>query len=72
MPHYQRKQVVHVVGSPLGAPPYERVLELYYADRATLESAMLTPAGQEAARELTRFGAGKVDILFGEVYEEDA
>ncbi len=70
MPAYQRKQVVHVVASPLGQPPYARVLELYYADRDTLEDAMRTPQGQAAGALLARFGAGGVDILFGEVYEE--
>lgn len=72
MPQIHRRQVVHVVASPTGAPVYQRILEIYFAERATLEQALLSPAGQEAGNELNRrFAKGSFDILIAEVFEED-
>lgn len=71
MPGIQRRQVVLTLGSPLGMPPYYRILELYFQDQAALEQSLLSPAGQEAGGELRRFPNGSYDIFFGEVYEEN-
>ncbi|NJL56351.1 EthD family reductase [bacterium] len=59
MPGIQRRQVSSVVGSPSGASPYYRVLEVYYADRAALESSLLSAAGQEAGGQLAHFPAAQ-------------
>jgi uncharacterized protein (TIGR02118 family) len=71
MPDIQRRQVVNVVGSPKGVSPYYRILEVYFADKATLEASLRSPAGQEAGNELVRrFIAGTYETLFAEIYEE--
>lgn len=70
MPHIQRRQVVHVLGSPQGDAPYERLLETYYETEALLREALLSKQGQEAGNELGRFEAGSFDVFFAEVYEE--
>jgi uncharacterized protein (TIGR02118 family) len=70
MPDIQRRQVNSVFGSPLGESPYYRILEVYFTDSAAMNSALLTPAGQEAGGELLKFGSGTFEMFFAEVYEE--
>jgi len=71
MPDIQRRQVINVLGSPVGEPRYYRVLEIYFADRPQLETSLRSKVGQEAGGELARrFPADTFDALFAEVYEE--
>ena len=70
MPNLLRRQVHHVLGSPQGQAPYARVLELYFANLPTLQASLMSSAGQEAGKELARFGAGNLDIWYGDVYED--
>jgi uncharacterized protein (TIGR02118 family) len=70
MPHIQRRQVVHVMGSPVGETPYHRILEVYFPDRPTLEKSLLSEQGQEAGGQLNTFPTGSVEMLFADVYEE--
>lgn len=72
IPDIQRRQVVSVLGSPSGKPRYHRLLELYFADQAAMETALRSKAGQEAGRELTqRFPSGSVETAWADVFEED-
>jgi uncharacterized protein (TIGR02118 family) len=70
MPNIKRRQVVHVLGSPLGDPPYHRLLEIYFDSEDLFKAALLSPQGQEAGNELARFKPGSFDVQFAEVYEE--
>jgi uncharacterized protein (TIGR02118 family) len=70
MPDIQRRQVVTVLGSPLGQSPLFRILEVYYDSQDALEESLKSPAGQEAGAELRRFQPGSFDLVFAEVYEE--
>jgi uncharacterized protein (TIGR02118 family) len=65
----KRRQVCHVFGSPTGEPGFYRLLELYFEDNAAMDAALRSRAGQEAGGELARFGQGKCDLSFAEVYE---
>lgn len=71
MPDIQRRQVINVTGSPAGAAPYYRILEVYFATSASMEVAMLSAAGQEAGGQLMTFPPGSFEMIFAEVYEED-
>jgi len=71
MPDIQRRQVITVVGSPQGQSPYYRILEVYFADKATMEAALMTPIGQEAGAEIMKLPTGSFEMVFAEVYEED-
>lgn len=71
MPFIQRRQVVGVLGSPLGETRVYRILEVYYADYEQLQQSLNSPQGQEAGGELGRFKPEMVDMLFAEVYEEN-
>lgn len=70
MPNIVRRQVIDVLGSPVGETRLFRILEVYFEDRETMEAALRTKAGQEAGQELTRFEAGSFEMVFAEVYEE--
>lgn len=70
MPSIKRRQVINVVGSPQGKSPYYRILEVYFDDQATLQAALLSPAGQEAGGQIMKFAAGTFELLFAEVFEE--
>jgi uncharacterized protein (TIGR02118 family) len=70
MPNVQRRQVISVVGSPIGNPPYYRILEVYFDDRQQMEAALMSPAGQEAGGQIMTFPDGTFEMIFAEVYEE--
>lgn len=70
MPHIQRRQVVHITGSPLGAPDVYRILELYFESTQDQQTALLSDIGQEAGQELQRLKRGSYELYFADVYEE--
>lgn len=71
MPHIARRQVVSVLGSPVGQPPFYRILEIYFDSIEAMEAALRSPAGQEAGAELgRRFRAGSYRAFYAEVFEE--
>src|SRR5688572_13764140 len=71
MPEIERRQVISVLGSPVGEPRYYRVLEIYFADMAQMENSLRSKAGQEAGGELVRrFQPDTFEAMFAEVYEE--
>lgn len=71
MPNITRRQVIDVLGSPIGETRLFRILEVYFEDRETMEAALRTKAGQEAGGELRRFEPGSFEMVFAEVYEEE-
>lgn len=70
IPGILRRQVVTVLGSPQGETPYYRMLEIYFEDEAAMNASLMTPAGQEAGRELYKFPRGTFETLLADVYEE--
>lgn len=71
MPDIQRRQAIHVMGSPQGKPPYQRGLEIYFETETQLRESLMSTAGQEAGNELGRFTENSFDVYFSEVFEED-
>ena len=71
MPHIQRRQVVHITGSPQGAPEVYRILELYFETAREQTAALVSAIGQEAGAELSKLPAGSFRLLFADVYEEE-
>jgi len=71
MPNILRRQVVHITGSPQGAPRFYRILELYFESTDAQQSALMSAIGQEAGQELSRLPQGAVQLLFADVYEEE-
>ncbi len=71
MPNIMRRQVVHVTGSPQGAPSLYRILELYFDSTDAQTEALMSPVGQEAGRELfKRLPKDSFQLLMADVYEE--
>ena len=70
MPNITRRQVAHVTGSPQGAPPFYRILEIYFESPRHQQEALMSKIGQEAGQELGRLPRGAVQLLFADVYEE--
>jgi uncharacterized protein (TIGR02118 family) len=70
MPNIERRQVIDVLGSPIGETRLFRVLEIYFEDRDVMDAALRSKAGQEAGQELRRLEAGTFEMVFAEVYEE--
>ncbi|MAS36683.1 MAG: hypothetical protein CL610_21950 [Anaerolineaceae bacterium] len=71
MPDITRRQVIDILGSPVGETGLFRILEVYFEDRPTMEAALRTKAGQEAGAELRRFKPGTFEMVFADVYEEE-
>ncbi len=70
MPLIQRRQVSSVLGSPTGATPFYRALEVYFDEYDQMDQALKSPAGQQAGGALSRFPHGSVELYFAEVFEE--
>jgi uncharacterized protein (TIGR02118 family) len=70
MPDITRRQVIDILGSPVGETRLFRILEVYFEDRETMETALRSKAGQEAGGELSRFQPGSFEMVFADVYEE--
>jgi uncharacterized protein (TIGR02118 family) len=71
MPNIDRRQVVSILGSPVGEAPFYRILEIYYASVEQMEASLRSDAGQATGAELgRRFTAGKYSAFYAEVYEE--
>ena len=71
IPNILRRQVVHVTGSPGGAPEYFRILEIYFESLEIQNEALLSAAGQEAGAELYRLPKDSFELLYADVYEEE-
>ena len=71
MPNIARRQVIDVLGSPIGETRLFRILEVYFDDREAMEAALRSKPGQEAGGELRRLPAGSFEMVFAELYEED-
>ncbi len=71
MPNIMRRQVVHVTGSPQGAPKVHRILEIYFESTDAQTEALMSPVGQEAGKELRRLPEDSYQLLLADVYEEE-
>ena len=71
MPNILRRQVVHVTGSPQGAPKVHRILEIYFESTDAQTEALMSPMGQEAGKELRRLPEDSYQLLLTDVYEEE-
>ncbi|MCY3799665.1 MAG: EthD family reductase [Chloroflexi bacterium] len=71
LPNIRRRQVVHVTGSPQGAPKVYRILEVYFESTDAQTEALMSPAGQEAGKELSRLPKDSYQLLLTDVYEEE-
>jgi uncharacterized protein (TIGR02118 family) len=71
MPGIRRVSVSRVIGGPAGEVDLHLVHEFYFNDLESLQSAMASPAGQEAGRALMAFAAEEATLCFSEHLEEE-
>jgi uncharacterized protein (TIGR02118 family) len=70
IPSIKRRQVINVLGSPLGETRLYRILEVYFDDSAQMDAALRSAEGQEAGTNLGTFPRGSFEMVFADVYEE--
>lgn len=71
MPGIRRITVSHVQASPAGPAPYALIHEFFFDTFDDLQSALASPEGQAAGRNLMAFAADTAQLLFAEHQEEE-
>lgn len=67
IPGLKKFVAAQVVGSPAGAPPYQRVAELYFDSMEALQGAVASPGGQAAVAHAMEISTGGPPVvLIGE------
>ncbi len=69
MPGMKRLEVSRVTGAPMSAPQYYRMAEMYFSDQQALNSAIMSPEGMAAAKDLLGFAKDVVEMFYAEVKE---
>ena len=70
MPGLLREATTQVVQPLYGPVSFVRVHELFFENRAALDSAMRSPAGLEAGRVLQQITRGQMTLLIAEHHED--
>lgn len=71
MPGIVRRQANMVLGSPFGASPYYRILELYFDSFEVMDAAMTSPEGVAAGQALMGYAGNLVELIFVDVFEDN-
>lgn len=71
LPQIQRRQVINILGSPIGETKLYRILEVYFSDYSAMQAALLSSAGQEAGNDLNGFHMTTFEMVFADVFEEE-
>ena len=67
IPGLKKFVAAQVVGSPAGAPPYQRVAELYFDSMEALQGAVASAGGQAAVAHAMEISTGGAPVvLIGE------
>lgn len=68
IPNLERIETAMVQARPGGGtPPYYRVAELWFADRMTMDSAMISEQGKAVAADVAKFATGGATLLVADV-----
>lgn len=70
MPGLQRWEVSRMVGSPMGDAEYYLMAELYFENIDALKTAMSSPEGKAAGKNIMSFAKDVVTMMFAEVEEK--
>jgi uncharacterized protein (TIGR02118 family) len=67
MPGLKKAEIAKVSGSPFGESEYHLVTELYFDSMDNLKSAMSSPEGKAAARDVKNFADGLAQMIICEI-----
>jgi uncharacterized protein (TIGR02118 family) len=70
MPGLRKAEVSRVSGSPMGQAQYHLMAELYFDNKEALDSAMVSPEGKAAAKNIMSFAKDVVYMMFADVEEK--
>jgi uncharacterized protein (TIGR02118 family) len=68
-PHLQKTVIGRITGSPMGAPPYFLMAEMFFPDADRFQEAMRSPENRAAGKDLMSFAADIVTLIV--VEEQD-
>ena len=69
IPGLKKFVAAKVVGAPAGAPPYQRIAELYFDSMEALQAAMGSAAGQQAVAHAIEISTGGAPVVL--IAEDD-
>jgi uncharacterized protein (TIGR02118 family) len=67
MPNVQKIDLAKVVVAPDGSEPPYRTEDVWFEDMDQLQSALVSPEGQETAQDIQNFATGGATIFVSEV-----
>jgi uncharacterized protein (TIGR02118 family) len=70
MPGLRRYEIAKVTGAPGGDSPYYLIADLYFDDLNALNTAMSSPEGKAAAKDVGTFARDIVQMMFCQVEEK--
>lgn len=70
MPGLRRFEVAKITGAPGGESPYHLIADLYFDDFEALKTAMSSPEGKAAAKDVGTFAKDIVQMMFSQVEEK--
>lgn len=70
IPNLRRVEISRVTGAPRGEPEYYLITEMFFDDKAAMDTAMASPENAEAGKNLMSFAKGLVTFVYGEEVEK--
>jgi uncharacterized protein (TIGR02118 family) len=67
VPGLQRMEVTRSLKAFRGEPEYFQITEMYFADRASFDAAMVSEENRAAGKDLMSFARDVVTMVYGEV-----
>jgi len=66
MPGLRNLEVAHFYGSPGGEPPYYMIAEMYFDDKNAMKTALTSPEGKAAAKDIMGLAGEILQMAFAE------
>ena len=70
MPGLRRSEISKVLGGPMGDSEYYLITELYFDDMEALKTALSSPEGKAAAKDVMSFARDILTMVFAQVEEK--
>ena len=67
MPGLKKLEVAHFTGAPGGEPKFYMMAELYFDTKEAMMSALGSPEGKAAAKDVMSFAGDIIHMMFAEI-----